>query len=186
MTDRERPEAPGADDEPERVVGTARGQQSGTGGGEVGYGRPPVSGQFARGRSGNPKGRPKGTGKARALTAYYEWMPIREPAPGVSLIQASERSFQFGDLASLIMIETRLGARDVQLNLDRDLPMVDGKPDVAAFAAKWKDSSRRMMGEGQEQWLASEIGASVKANISLITNNARVAGLLAGSLAALA
>jgi len=69
MTDRERPEAPGADDEPERVVGTARGQQSGTGGGEVGYGRPPVSGQFARGRSGNPKGRPKGTGKARALTA---------------------------------------------------------------------------------------------------------------------
>ena len=28
--------------------------------GEVGYGRPPKSGQFSPGQSGNPKGRPKG------------------------------------------------------------------------------------------------------------------------------
>jgi hypothetical protein len=28
---------------------------------KVGYGKPPKSGQFKRGKSGNPKGRPKGS-----------------------------------------------------------------------------------------------------------------------------
>jgi alkaline phosphatase D len=61
------------------------------------------------------------------------------------------------------MVETRLTARTHQLDYDTDMPIVDGKPDVAAFVAKWKDPARRMMGEGQEQWLAAQVGASVKA-----------------------
>lgn len=97
--------------------------------------------------------------KAAALKAYYEWMPIREAA----LPEAAWRGFQFGDVASLLMVETRLTARTHQLDYDVDLPMVDGKPDVPAFVAKWKDASHRMMGEGQEKWLASQVGASTKA-----------------------
>ena len=97
--------------------------------------------------------------KAAALKAYYEWMPIRE----ATLPEAAWRSFQFGDVASLIMVETRLTARTPELDYDVDLPVVDGKPDIVAFAAKWKDPGRRMMGEGQERWLAGQVDASVKA-----------------------
>ncbi len=101
--------------------------------------------------------------KAAALKAYYEWMPIREPSSG-TLPEAAWRRFQFGDVATLLMVETRLTARTEQLTYERDLPKTaDGKPDIAAFVAKWKDPSRRMMGEGQEQWLAREVDASVKA-----------------------
>ncbi|MDB5446443.1 MAG: alkaline phosphatase, partial [Phenylobacterium sp.] len=39
--------------------------------------------------------------KAAAIKAYYEWMPIREPAGGGFAIW---RSFDFGDLASLFML----------------------------------------------------------------------------------
>jgi alkaline phosphatase D len=100
------------------------------------------------------------TRKANALKAYYEWMPIRDP--GGSLPEAAWRDFQFGDVASLLMTETRLSARTLQLDYDVDLPIVDGKPDIAAFAVKWKDPSRRMMGEGQERWLTERVSSSVK------------------------
>ncbi len=52
-----------------------------------------------------------------AIRAYYEWMPIREPEPGRAF-EAINRSFQFGDLATLIMVESRLVARSQQLEYD--------------------------------------------------------------------
>ncbi|WP_165184407.1 alkaline phosphatase D family protein [Caulobacter soli] len=99
--------------------------------------------------------------KAAAIKAYYEWMPIREPAAG-TLPEAAWRRFQFGDVATLLMTETRLTARSHQLDYGHDLTLKDGAPDFAAFAAKLKDPDRRMMGQGQEQWLAREVDASVK------------------------
>ena len=100
--------------------------------------------------------------KAAALKAYYEWMPIRD-AHG-SLPEAAWRDFQFGDVASLLMVETRLSGRTQELTYDADLAIVDGKPDVAGFVAKWKSPDQRMMGQDQQKWLASQIGASVKNN----------------------
>jgi alkaline phosphatase D len=100
--------------------------------------------------------------KAAGIKAYYEWMPIREPVAG-TLPEASWRRFQFGDVVTLMMTETRLTARTHQLDYGRDLAGADGKPDMAAFAAKLADPDRRMMGQGQEQWLAREIDASMKA-----------------------
>lgn len=98
--------------------------------------------------------------KAVAIKAYYEWMPIREPANGE--LYSAYRSFDFGDLASLFMLETRLTARDKQLVLDRDLPNPNDPAAFAAFQAKLADPSRRMMAPAQEAWLERGMAASVK------------------------
>ncbi|MES1201990.1 MAG: alkaline phosphatase D family protein [Pseudomonadota bacterium] len=60
------------------------------------------------------------TRKRAALQAYYEWMPIREPQAGKAF-EAINRSFQFGDLMTLAMLETRLLARSQQIE---DAPLV--------------------------------------------------------------
>lgn len=57
-----------------------------------------------------------------ALQAYYEWMPIREPEAGRAF-EAINRSYQFGDLFTLIMLETRLLARTQPLDYATDLPI---------------------------------------------------------------
>lgn len=62
------------------------------------------------------------TRKQAALQAYYEWMPIREPQAGAAF-EAINRSFQFGNLASLIMVETRLLARTEPLDYASQLPI---------------------------------------------------------------
>jgi alkaline phosphatase D len=82
------------------------------------------------------------------------------------LPEAAWRRFQFGDVATLLMTETRLTARSHQLDYGRDLAGADGKPDLAAFAVKLKNPERRMMGQGQEQWLAREVDASVKGGVA--------------------
>ena len=58
-----------------------------------------------------------------ALKAYYEWIPIREPgqrqlsdgATASSPLTQGYRSFSFGEVLALHMLETRLTARDEQL-----------------------------------------------------------------------
>ena len=63
--------------------------------------------------------------KAAALRAWYEWMPVRDPEPGHAF-EAINRSFDFGGLASLTMVESRLTARSYQLEYDRpgDIPFI--------------------------------------------------------------
>jgi alkaline phosphatase D len=98
--------------------------------------------------------------KAQAIKAYYEWMPIREPEGGGFAIN---RSFDFGDLASLFMLETRLTARDHQLYPDAELPKEPTAADVAAWRKRLDDPARKMMSAGQEAWLSHGLSASVKA-----------------------
>jgi alkaline phosphatase D len=96
--------------------------------------------------------------KAAAIKAYYEWMPIREPVGGGFAIY---RSFDFGDVASLFMFETRLTARDHQLYLT-ELPPQPTDADIAAFRKRVADPARKMMSAGQEAWLSDGLKASVR------------------------
>lgn len=97
--------------------------------------------------------------KAAALRAYYEWMPIREPRAG-ALKAAVNRVFHFGDLATLIMVETRLLARTKPLSYADLSAGADGQPDIAAFRARLDDPSRELLGEDQRQWLGRELASS--------------------------
>jgi len=102
--------------------------------------------------------------KAAAIRAYFEWMPIREPKG--SQVEINRR-FDFGDLASLHMVETRLGARVQQLSF-ADLPMRNSPggapvPDVAAFEARRNAPERELLGETQHRWLAAGLKDSVSA-----------------------
>ena len=136
--------------------------------------------------------------KAVALKAYFEWMPIREPAGGLTR-EAIYRSFDFGDLASLLMVETRLLARGEQLTWQADMPVVNGRPDVAGFQAIRNDPARDLLGDAQRDWIKSTLQASRAAgkpwqvignqvimarvqgpDITTMANPLQIAGLLAG------
>ncbi|MBU1522502.1 MAG: alkaline phosphatase D family protein [Alphaproteobacteria bacterium] len=99
------------------------------------------------------------TRKAAALRAYYEWMPIREAKAG-AMKEAINRSFHFGDLASLHMVETRLTARAEQMDFANIPKTADGRPDVAAFEAQRQEPSRDLLGEGQRRWLGEAMSQS--------------------------
>lgn len=103
------------------------------------------------------------TRKAAALKAYREWMPIRDPAPG-QLSEAIYRSFRFGDVAELVMMETRLLGRTRQLEFE-DIQIVDGVPDYAGFCVRLDDPARELLGATQRQWLGDTLKASVDSGV---------------------
>ncbi len=100
--------------------------------------------------------------KATALRAYYEWMPIREPEGGLSLDHIN-RSFEFGDLATLAMVETRLLNRAKPLDYETDMPVADGRPDVEAFRRTLAAPDRDLLGAAQRDWLKGVLTASKSA-----------------------
>ena len=49
---------------------------------DVGYGKPPASGKFAKGQSGNPKGRPKGSKNLATVVVRECRQRVRVNGPG--------------------------------------------------------------------------------------------------------
>ena len=85
------------------------------------------------------------TRRAAAYQAYLEWMPIREvPGGDIHLY----RSFRFGTLVDLVMLDTR-ALRDQQV----------ATTDLEGLA----NPRRSILGAPQEEWLFNELRASQRA-----------------------
>ena len=86
--------------------------------------------------------------KAAAIQAYFEWMPIREAR--MTRQVRIYRSFRFGSLADLVMLDTRVVDRDLEAAQRDQLQVIE-------------DPRRSLLGRAQEQWLFDELAASTKA-----------------------
>jgi alkaline phosphatase D len=94
--------------------------------------------------------------RAAAIQAYHEWMPTRLPEPARP--ERIFRSFDFGDLVSLHMLDTRLIGRERQLAL-ADFIGAAGL-DAAGFAAAVGDPARQLLGAEQTAWLQTQLARS--------------------------
>lgn len=98
--------------------------------------------------AGNHSEGPEGTWidrKAASRQAYFEWMPIREQAPGNDSV--IYRSIEYGDLVEFIMLDTRIHGRDEQVGTTD--PLID-------------DTSRTILGDDQFTWLKQRLSNSAK------------------------
>jgi len=96
--------------------------------------------------------------RAAAIQAYYEWMPIRQPDPANPL--RIYRSFDFGNLLSLHMLDTRVIGRDKQLDYADFINPTTGAFDSTAFGQALANPNRQLLGAEQTKWLQGQLAAS--------------------------
>ncbi|ONF43524.1 alkaline phosphatase [Marinobacter lutaoensis] len=94
--------------------------------------------------------------KLQALKAYFEWMPIRPVTEGNET--EIYRTFRFGNLVDLHMLDTRIIGRDQQLDyLDY---LGQSGLDTERFMADLSDPNRTLLGAEQLLWLQSALGGA--------------------------
>ena len=101
----------------------------------------------------------QGSWAARKLAAsqtYHEWMPIRSPDPA-NLLKIY-RSFDFGNLLSLHMLDTRIIGREQQP--DRRLDAVGRDVADPAFQSFAFNRQKQLLGTVQQAWLEERMTAS--------------------------
>jgi alkaline phosphatase D len=106
-----------------------------------------VNGIWKDGAEGHDSGEGSFTARrAAAAQAWREWLPVRVPDAADPL--KIYRSFNFGNLATLHMLDARV--------IGRDAPI--GRDGYLAGAAN--DANRQMLGQPQQDWLAAGMAAS--------------------------
>lgn len=78
--------------------------------------------------------------RAWALKTYYDWMPVRMPDP-TNEPQRIYRSFRYGNLIDLLMLDTRYEGRDEQVGI--------GQQNA--------DTNRTILGPVQRNWLLNQL-----------------------------
>ncbi len=102
------------------------------------------------------------TRRAASLKAYYEWMPIREPEDGMTREQAW-RSYSFGDLATLVTMESRHTARGEQIDYAHYAEAINSWEEREAFMQDVVNAPRAMISKEMEDEFRSSFGQSVQA-----------------------
>lgn len=100
------------------------------------------------------------TRQQAALRAYYEWMPVREPALG-RVRSDIYRNFRFGSLANLTCVETRLTARAEPIIVESYIDEISAE----GTADKFKENvlyapDREMFGADQQDFILNALSQS--------------------------
>lgn len=98
--------------------------------------------------------------KKAALQAYYEWMPVRSAGENDS--GRVYRSFSFGNLVELFMLDTRLAGREKQLSY-KDYFDPDTGFDARSFREDIGSPERTLLGRDQLAWLQGKLADSTSA-----------------------
>lgn len=96
--------------------------------------------------------------RAAAVKAYYEWLPIRPPMGDTQ--PHIYRTFEFGDLIALHMLDTRVIGRDKQLEYGDYRNTETGEFDTDGFVRDMSDASRSLLGSEQRDWLINQVKKS--------------------------
>ena len=100
--------------------------------------------------------------KNNALQAYFEWMPIRDPS-GSNPYQGY-RKIEYGDLADILVLDTRLEGRDEQTSNTGTI----------------NDTNRTLIGPDQMNWLKNNL-SDTTSQWKIITQQIMMAPLTLGS-----
>lgn len=105
-----------------------------------------------------------GTRRAGSLQAFYEWLPIRDPHDGGTR-EEYWRHYKFGDLVSLITLESRHTGRSKQIDIDDYRGDISSKADAQEFIDTVIGAAdRSILSKEMEQFLADELAESIRAN----------------------
>ncbi len=96
--------------------------------------------------------------RSAAIQAWHEWLPVRETAGEAR--DRIFRSFDFGNLLSLHMLDTRHAGRDKPLDYGDYLDPATGAFNAAQFQAELTDPNRQLLGAEQTAWLATQLANS--------------------------